>query len=129
MRSTACAARPSCWEAMCGAASLVLDDFGNIGRAYREVDEAEADRATSFAASSKANTNNPIRIVCFNTSEGWARDVTEDIALEIKEWSERKGELLSPGLRDFIDYQFELQIGLSVTLVQPDQEACHGRRP
>jgi hypothetical protein len=27
--------------------------------------------------------NNPVRIVCFNTSEGWARDVTEDIAREI----------------------------------------------
>ena len=25
---------------------LVLDDFGHIGRAYREVDEEKADRAT-----------------------------------------------------------------------------------
>jgi hypothetical protein len=46
--------------------------------------------------------------VCFNTSEGWSRDVTEEIAREIKDWSERKGEELSPGLRDFIDYQLDL---------------------
>jgi hypothetical protein len=25
---------------------VVLDDFGNIGRSYREVDEAEVDKAT-----------------------------------------------------------------------------------
>jgi hypothetical protein len=34
--------------------------------------------------------------------------VTEDIARETRDWSERKGEDLSPGLRDFIDYQSQL---------------------
>jgi len=87
---------------------LVLDDFEKLGRAYREVDEAEADRATVIRRLIEGQYNNPIRIVCFNTSEGWARDVTEDIAREIKGWSEKNGEELSPGLRDFIDYQLEL---------------------
>jgi hypothetical protein len=26
----------------------------------------------------------PVRIVAFNTAEGWARDVTEEIAIEIR---------------------------------------------
>jgi|SRR4051794_8263458 hypothetical protein len=89
---------------------LVLDDFGKIGRAYREVDEGEADRATVIRRLIEGQYSNPVRIVCFNTSEGWSRDVTEDVAREIKEWSERKGEELSTGLRDFIDYQHELKI-------------------
>jgi hypothetical protein len=88
---------------------VVLDDFGSIGRSYREVDEAETDRATLIRNLISGQYNNPVRIVCFNTSEGWSRDVTEEIAREIKEWSQRKGEELSPGLRDFIEYQLELR--------------------
>jgi hypothetical protein len=30
--------------------------------------------------------SDPVRVVCFNTAEGWSRDVTEDIARDIKEW-------------------------------------------
>ena len=38
---------------------------------------------------------------------GWATEVTEDIAREIKERASSKGEELSPGLRDFIDWQID----------------------
>jgi hypothetical protein len=84
------------------------NDFGILGRAYREVDEGEADRATVIRNLIDGQYNNPVRIVCFNTLEGSSRDVSEDIALEIKEWSERKGEELSPALRDFIEQQLEV---------------------
>jgi hypothetical protein len=47
--------------------------------------------------------NDPVRIVAFNTAEGWARDVTEDIAREIRDRVERSNDELSPGLRDFLD--------------------------
>jgi hypothetical protein len=87
---------------------LVLDDFGPLGRSYREADEARADRKSVIRDLVNGQHNDPVRIVCFNTSEGWSRDVSEEIAREIKDWSERKGENLSPGLRDFIDYQLEL---------------------
>jgi len=86
---------------------LVLDDFGQIGRAYREVDEAEADKATVIRRLIEGQYNNPVRIVCFNTSDGWSRDVTIDIAREIKDWAERKGQDLSPGLREWIDWQLD----------------------
>jgi hypothetical protein len=47
--------------------------------------------------------NDPVRIVAFNTAEGWARDVTEEIAREIKDRVERSDDEPSPGLRDFIE--------------------------
>jgi hypothetical protein len=84
---------------------LVLDDFGQIGRAYREVDEAKADKETLIRDLMSGQYNDPVRIVCFNTAEGWSRDVTEDIAREIKNRTDRNREELSPGLRDFIEYQ------------------------
>jgi len=47
--------------------------------------------------------NNPVRLVAFNTAEGWSRDVTTDVAQEIKDHADRYGDELSPGLQDFIE--------------------------
>jgi hypothetical protein len=63
---------------------LVLDDFGTLGRAWRETDEDGADRATLVRDLLAGEYNNPVRIVAFNTSEGWSRDVTVDIADELR---------------------------------------------
>jgi hypothetical protein len=86
---------------------LVLDDFGQLGRSYREADETRADKETVIRDIMRGEYINPIRIVCFNTAHGWAQDVTEDIAREIKARLERSDEEPSPGLRDFIEWQLD----------------------
>ncbi|AMN39052.1 hypothetical protein RHPLAN_05870 [Rhodoplanes sp. Z2-YC6860] len=86
---------------------VVLDDFGSLGRAYREVDEEQADRETIIRGLKEGQYSNPVRIVCFNTAEGWARDVTREIAQEIRDRADRTGEELSPGLTEFIENEFE----------------------
>ena len=63
---------------------LVLDDFGRSGRAWRETDEDGADRATLVRELLAGEYNNPVRIIAFNTAEGWSRDVTVDIADEVR---------------------------------------------
>jgi hypothetical protein len=71
--------------------------------------EAKADRATVIRRLIEGGKyNNPVRVVCFNTSEGWSRDVTEEIAREVRDWADRKGQDLSPALRDWVDWQAEL---------------------
>jgi hypothetical protein len=87
---------------------VVLDDFGKIGRCYRETDEAESDKATVIRDLISGQYNDPVRIVAFNTSEGWSRDVTAEIACETKDSSGRKGEELSPGLQDWIETQIDI---------------------
>jgi hypothetical protein len=62
---------------------LVLDDFGPLGRAYREAEEDGCDRGTIIRNLKSGEYNNPVRVVAFNTAEGWARDVTAEIACEI----------------------------------------------
>ena len=59
---------------------IVLNDFGPLGRAYVETDETEADEAAIVENILKGEYSRPLRVVAFNTAEGWARDVTEDIA-------------------------------------------------
>ena len=66
-----------------GTVYLVLDDFGQLGRAYRETDPTEADRKTVVADLLSGQYRHPLRVVAFNTAEGWARDVTAEIAREV----------------------------------------------
>jgi hypothetical protein len=63
---------------------LVLEDFGRLGRAWRETDEARTSRATLVRNLLDGQYENPVRIIAFNTVEGWSRDVTVDIADELR---------------------------------------------
>jgi hypothetical protein len=63
---------------------LVLDDFGRLGRAWRETDEAGTSRATLVRNLLDGQYEDPVRIIAFNTAEGWSRDVTVDIADELR---------------------------------------------
>ncbi len=49
---------------------IVLDDFGSLGRSYRETDERRADRETLIRDLMAGEFENPVRIVCFNTARG-----------------------------------------------------------
>jgi len=63
---------------------LVLDDFGGtLGYSWRETDEDGTDREVLIRDLVEGQYIHPIRIVAFNTNEGWSRDVTTEIANEL----------------------------------------------
>jgi hypothetical protein len=63
---------------------IVLNDFGDrLGRAYCETDEAAADEASVIENIIDGEYSRPMRVVAFNTAEGWSRDVTEEIAARL----------------------------------------------
>ena len=64
---------------------LVLDDFGQLGRAWRETGERAADRDALIRDLLDGQYRDPVRIVAFNTVEGWSRDLTEEIAVALHE--------------------------------------------
>src|SRR5215469_5470397 len=78
---------------------LVLEDFGELGRAWCETDEGCTDHETLIRELLAGEYNYPVRIVAFNTTEGWSRDVTVDIADELRrrfaEFDEIPGPLLA----------------------------------
>ena len=59
---------------------VVLNDFGPLGRAYVETDEVDADVETIIEGILTGQYSHPLRVVAFNAAEGWARDVSEDVA-------------------------------------------------
>ena len=81
---------------------LVLDDFGKLGRAYRETDENQADFETVVDDLLTGQFTRPVRIVAFNIAEGWSRDVSVEIAWEVIKRASISGEQLTSGTRDFV---------------------------
>ena len=79
---------------------LVLDDFGPLGKVYRETDEgADADEVIQDMLAGQFNK--PVRVVAFNTTEGWARDVSENIAWEVLKRVAFEGRTLADSTRSF----------------------------
>jgi hypothetical protein len=63
---------------------LVPDDFSErVGRAWRETGQERCDRESMIRDLLEGQYSNPVRVVAFNTAEGWSRDVSEEIADEI----------------------------------------------
>jgi hypothetical protein len=81
---------------------LVLDDFGRRGCSWRETDAESADRETLIRDLVEGQYFHPVRIVAFNTVEGWSRDVTVDISDELRRRYVEFGEV-SQSVLDFLD--------------------------
>jgi hypothetical protein len=82
---------------------IVLDDFGRIGRAYRETDVETADIESTITDLIEGQYSNPIRVVAFNTAERWSLDVSGDIAQEIRRRCDLQLTDVPAHLQDFVD--------------------------
>jgi hypothetical protein len=63
---------------------LVQDDFGTLGQCWRETDITSADLESIIVGMLTDQYSDPVRVIGFNTAEGWSRDVSEDVADEIR---------------------------------------------
>ena len=52
---------------------LVIEYFGQLGRAFVETDLAKADRETIIRNFISGQYENALRVVGLNTAEGWSR--------------------------------------------------------
>ena len=82
---------------------IVLDDYGKAGRVYRETDEEDTTVGSVVDDLLTGQFNNPVRVVAFNTSEGWSRDVSEDIAREVLRRVAQRGRPLAASSRSFVE--------------------------
>jgi hypothetical protein len=82
---------------------LVLDDFGRLGLSWRETDAEDTDRATLIRALLEGQYSAPVQVIAFNTAEGWSRDVSEEIAVELMEACAKEDRDIPTALEEFID--------------------------
>jgi hypothetical protein len=86
-----------------GTVHIVLDDHGKASRVYRETDEQGASLETAIDDLLTGQFNNPVRVVAFNTAEGWSRDVSEDFAREVVKQVAERGRQLAGNSRHFVE--------------------------
>ena len=97
---------------------LVADDFGKIGRAWRETDLEATDVETVIQDLLEGQYQNPIRVIAFNTAERWAEDVSEDIARELRRRCDLQLREIPSTLQDFVArYEGQDHRQLSLRLV------------
>ena len=82
---------------------LVAEDFGKLGRAWREADYEETDLETVIQDLLSGQYNNPIRVVAFNTEERWSEDVSEDVAHELRRRCDLQAREVPSSIQDFVE--------------------------
>ncbi|SRR5258707_250199 len=83
---------------------LVLDDFGGaFGQAWPETAVEDTNLETLIEDLLDGHYSNPVRIVAFNTSEGWSRDISEEVAQILSQRCAEQRRDLAFSVREFID--------------------------
>jgi hypothetical protein len=82
---------------------LVVDDFGRNGRVYREADVETTDLETVIIDLLDGQYHNPIKVVAFNTAEGWSQDVSEDVAQELRRRCDLQLRDVPSIIQDFVE--------------------------
>jgi hypothetical protein len=82
---------------------LVVDDLGRLGRVLREADVEATDFETILMDLLDGQYKSPIGIFCFNPAEGWARDVSEDIARELRRRCDQQLRDVPSSVQDFVE--------------------------
>ena len=79
---------------------LVLDDFGRGFCAWRETNVEDTDLE---AVINDLLEGQYVCVIGFNVSEGWVRDVSEDIARKLRQRCAEKGSELPDSLHQFVE--------------------------
>jgi hypothetical protein len=82
---------------------LVAEDFGRLGRAWREADYESTDLETVLQDLMSGQYRNPIRVIAFNTAERWSEDVSEDVAHELRRRCDLQMCDLPSSISDFVE--------------------------
>jgi hypothetical protein len=82
---------------------LVVDDFGLLGQCWRETDVEQTDIETIIHGLIEGQYNNPIGVFGFNPFEGWSRDVSEDVAREVRRRCDLQMREVPSSIQDFVE--------------------------
>jgi hypothetical protein len=108
---------PSIVPAAADTVYIVEDNFGpKFGRVYCETDSAQADRETALNNLYTGQYYDPVRVVAFNTSDGWSRDVSHEFAAEIQRRADLERKELSGKLAEFVEFYTQPARQLSLRL-------------
>jgi hypothetical protein len=84
---------------------LVEDDLGELGRIWPETEVEATDFETVVTDLLSGQYRNPQRVVAMNVTEGWSRDVSADVAHELRRRCDLQLRDIPQPLQPFVDRQ------------------------
>ena len=100
---------------------LVADDLGRLGGVWAEAAIKRTDLEAVIQDLLAGQFKSPIRVVAFNTAEEWSRDVSADVAQELRRRCDQQQRDIPFFLQDFVNryegrYR-DIQLPLPIRLV------------
>jgi hypothetical protein len=96
---------------------LVMSDFGRRRRAWCETDVEATDLETVIQDLLDGQYSDPVRVVSFNIGEGWARDISADVAKELRRRCELELREVPSIIQGFVARQEPFPRQLTLRLV------------
>ena len=81
---------------------MVLDELPTFGRVWRELSEETANEQAVVELIANGEYRRPVRVVVFNTEEGWSHDDSVAVGFKLLELS-RDGHALGPAACEFVE--------------------------
>jgi hypothetical protein len=82
---------------------LVMDDLGRLGQVWREADVGATDLETVIQDLLAGQYKDPIGVFAFNALEGSSRNVSEDVAKELRRRSDLQLTDVPSSIQDFVE--------------------------
>jgi hypothetical protein len=82
---------------------LVMDDLGKLGPVWREADATATDYEAVIQDILGGQYKDPIGVFCFNAAEGWCRNVSEDVAQELRRRCDLQLTDVPSSVQDFVE--------------------------
>jgi hypothetical protein len=98
---------------------MVMEDLGQLGKIWPEADVEKSDLETVIAGLLDGQYRNPVGVIAFNTAEQWSRNVSEEVAQELRRRCDLAGLDMPEAVQDFVERN-DRDRQLTLRLVRPD---------
>jgi hypothetical protein len=82
---------------------LVIDDLGRLGLIYCESDVDTATVENVIADLLDGQYSDPVRIIAFNVADGWSRDISAQVAAELRRRCDLQLRDVPSSIQDFVE--------------------------
>jgi hypothetical protein len=82
---------------------LVIEDLGRLGLIYCESDVETSDVETVIQDMVGGQYSNPVRVIAFNVADGWSRDISAQMAAELRWRCDLQLRDVPSSIQDFVE--------------------------
>jgi hypothetical protein len=101
------------------AVYMVMEHLGQLGTIWPEAEVEKSDLETVIVDLLDGQYQNPIGVIAFNTAGQWSRNVSVDVAQELRRRCDLEGRQMPESIQDFVERHERYPRQLTLRLVRP----------